>query len=361
MYETSSMYQQAFMGGGSSLLDGPLGLSLNPATVQAWHRVRQKKIAVSAGYFSGEFSDNRFAGAASASLSEKSVLAAEYLYYIDNDRFPDNPVHRASFAYSSQAFDDGDQGALNYGVNISYYHSSGQFDASDSLPYTSYDKSDDSTWTFRDHGYYKSNAKYINRKYNQISTDIGFFQLDESKGLSFSVVFENILGYTWYNKDPIIGQEQKEEVDENGNPIKTISTVYKYETKEDNDWLPGRYKSLLFGGASIIPLADEKLLLNIPLDVRLWGFSDKHLRHNSRLRNRVEIHTGLELYIGPKISGRFGYAWVDDNMHTDEEGELVLLSPQHRISGGFSFSHNFIMLEMAFRKGSWGAGVQLMF
>jgi hypothetical protein len=372
MYETSSSYSQAFHGAGSALLDGPLGQTLNPATIQAWHRVRQKKIAVSAGYMSDGIDANKFGGGASAVLSPKSVLAAEYLYYMSNNREPDSPAHRATLSYSSTAFGaaDDDGGTLNYGVNVSYYNNNGVFSADDSLSHITYaDSLQNAEWILIDSGKYQNSGyKNINRKFNQVSGDIGFYQLDEQKGLSFSVVFENILGYSWYSKSHIKEVTSSDttyniitpDTTYNNVVVTRDSTVYIDKEKKGGDWVSGKYKSILVGGASIIPLAGEKLLLNIPVDVRFWGFGDKYLRDHSDFKHRVEIHTGLELYMGPMISGRFGYSWVERDLHTDEDGNPVF-NPTHRISGGASLAIKFIMLEVAWRKETFGGGVQFMF
>ena len=362
MYDASSLYKQAFLGGGSALLDGALGQGVNPATVQAWHRVHRKGIDIGGGYFGGKDSQQRYGGGASANLTQKDIIAAEFLSYKSNTHEPTTPLIRGTFTWATLLKDDGEEGGLNLGINASYYNSTAMYSASDSLGVTTYELRD-SNWVATDSSKYISDVKFIDRRYNSISGDIGLFQMDEIKGQSFSLVFENILGYTWYKKTPqeIIKTEYIIDSLTGDTTGRIDSLAYNKGVEvEDNGVLKGKYKSILIGGASSIPLADGKLMLMIPLDFRFYGFFDKWLRDNEEYKNRLAIHTGVELYLGPVFSGRLGYSWVYTDLHTRDDGNLDP-HPTHRISGGASLNIEFIIVEAAWSKDSWGLGAQFVF
>lgn len=352
--ESGSMLQAAFNGGGSTLPDKGNGVTLNPATLFAYHKLNAKGVGVGGSFLNNKDDRLLVNGYGSFAVNPKSVIAVDYLYR--DKREGGNPqIHRGSFAYSGVIQDSKDEGTLTWGLNLSYYQNSGNHTAmANNTIYAG-----DTSWTE------PSGISEIGGYQHVVSTDLGFYQYDARKGFSYAIVVENLFGYSWQQRDnsvTTVGKDSTYYDPELEDSVTTRVDTMKYSGQEweDHGRLRGKSKSLLIGLAVKRTIAGGNAILTIPLDVRFWGFMDGDLRDNSEWKDRCMMRTGIETNFGGSLSLRVGYSWAPLEYYTDSNG-----SPQfnntHQASGGFSLSIRGVDLEMAFKKRELGAGASFFF
>ncbi len=353
IYETSSLYHLSLGGGGSAIPTAGFGQRLNPALFPIWHKIHQKRLSTSAMYtMSDEGGYNILGGAGSFLLNENSGVAGEYLYKKD-----DNNLHSMSLSYAGLAAYDKEAGELVCGANFSYYNHGDDVPVKDSLPISSVAK----TFYHKDIG-----ITNRSRKQTMVTTDLAFYQIAPASGVAYSLVFENILGYSWKTFSPAL--ESHERIDsvalETGQkiPIEQDSLAYGSSDSEEEhkEWLSAKYKTVLMGAAFSRPVGAMNLI--IPIDFRFWGLMNGDMRKDffTYIDKMTEVRTGFELQISDKLSARFGYSWATKELTTDSDGE-ILLDPTHSYSGGASLSLDPVTVDVAIIEDGWGISATLGF
>lgn len=367
MFETGSLFQSTYFGGASALPVNASGLSLNPAVVGYWHLLHKKKISVSSIYLNNEALNQKVGGAFSLAVGKGAYVGGEYLYRKEHSQ-DEAKLNRWSVAYGAMIVEETDADPLFFGASLSYIHHNGDMAQGGALPFHKIRQ--DTITGFYDTitDLYESGVTQREHQFNLVSMDVGFYQAKMSTGLSFSFVLENILGYTWEQHSSVKKnyRVEREVVDDAGNRIDRYSLDSTYYdttagTENTHDWLHKNYSSILFGTAMTLPLADEKLRLNVPLDFRFWGFMNKELRELTELKHRVEVHSGIELYVGRHLCGRFGWAWAPSNYKTNEAGQLDFGWFDNHLSGGFGINFEVATIDMMFSRDLWGIGIGVQF
>jgi len=348
--ESGSIQQAAFNGGGAALPDKANGASLNPAALYGFHKLNGKRFGV-VGSYQNKLDGKILAGSSvSIALDKQNVLAVDYL--LKNQREDKSPLlHRGTLTYTSLVKEVEKDGLLSWGINLSYLNRTGAFNAKDSLPITV-----NSSMSLHPTG-----LDSIEGKHQSVMADIGAYQIDLKRGLSYGVVFENLFGYAWSEYDNSIITVHKDSLNTADSTYIAIDTTkYSGAKTTDSDWIDGKSKSLLVGFSANRKLAGDKIMIHIPFDVRFWGFMDKHLRQNSRWRDRCMMYTGAELNFGGALSLRGGYSWAPLTYYTDGQGNPQFKNT-HQASGGFRISLKALSLEMAFKEREIGGGASLYF
>lgn len=362
MNSSGSPVSRAFGGTGSAVLQGPLSVSLNPALLGAWQKMYKKKVAVSA--VAGKISEEGMiaGGAVSYELSPDNLIAAEFLYKKSDpygllDANEDKDLLRATLAISGPLVKEQEQ-ELYLGINLAYVHHDDDL-AYGVLPVTTTSVLAGDALTFLDSttSYYAPDT--LGSRMEQFLTmDVGFFQLDMGKSMTFSLVAENVLGYRWVKGTPAVLSDTVSTT--NGDTTETVVTSYYDKQSYGTKWIDGNFKSMLIGGLSRIPIQGGDIVINIPLDFRFWGFLSKEIRKSTKLKERVEFYTGLELFKGNTFSGRLGYAWRNAEYHTNGAG-IPLFNPEHLFSGGVTVKVKDVLIEGFWAKDEVGGGLTFGF
>ncbi len=347
--ETGSMMQTSFNGGGAALADKANGISLNPASLYAYHKLYGKRIGFNGSYVNDKDGRILANGGGSYAIDPKNVVAVDYLLHDSRTGEAQN-IHKASLAYSAIVQEEKGAGILSWGLNISYYQNSGDFPAQTLLNITT-----DSTVTS-----YPTGMTAIRGAHHAVTTDLGFYQSDNNKGVSYAVVLENIFGYKWDQRDNTIETIGRDSVVNDSVSIRIDTTRYSDKELKENGILKGRNKSLLIGLAVQRPLAGGNVILTIPFDVRFWGFLDKDLRKYSAWKNRCMLRTGAETNFGDKLSFRVGYSWAPRDFTPNENGDPRFRN-HHQASGGFKLALGVADVEMAFKDNEFAIGGSLYF
>jgi hypothetical protein len=361
LIESGSITNTTFFGAGAAFPTNSSGISLNPAIPAAWHHYSKSKTSISGIYINDRGEDfYRTGGGGSFILGKGNYIGAEYNLKSEGPNKP--KFHRGTIAYGA-VIDDYEEAPLFIGANISYCNFNGNLSKSGILKVkkdtvfangktSSYDTS------------YDSGVRNVKALHNVVSTDFGFYQPGEAKGISWGIVLENILGYSWSKNNPYIKKENdtwKEKSDGEDIKITIDSAYYASDDKKTNGMLDKKYNSFLLGANFSLPMIDDNLLLMLPLDFRFWGFMNKDLRKSTKFKERFETHSGLELQIGGKVCGRFGWAWVPKNYDTDESGQLDFKNWGHYFSGGFGVNIKMFLADMYFTKDALGVGLSVRF
>lgn len=346
-------------------MQGPLSISLNPALVAPWQRMYQKRFAISAAV--GKVAEEGMlgGGAVSYELTEDNYIAAEFLYknrdkYASSDTKGDKDILRATLAISGPLIKEQEQ-ELYLGINLAYVHHN------DDMLFAPLSVMKKSVVGTTENAILLDSATTVyaidtlgERNEQFLTMDIGFFQLDMGKSMTFSLVAENVLGYRWEKGTPAVLTDTTDTT--TGDTVTTIYSSY-YDTQEYvTKWIDGDFKSILIGGTSRIPIQGSDIVLNIPLDMRFWGFLSKDIRKDKsiKLKHRVEFYTGLEFFKGNSFSGRLGYAWRNAEYITDEVGAPIF-NPEHLFSGGVTVKVSDLLLEAFWAKGEIGGGLTFGF
>lgn len=364
MNSSGSPVSRGLHGGGSAILQGPLSISLNPALVAPWQGMYQKRFVFSA--VAGKVSDDGIlaGGALSYELTEDNYVTAEFLFrnsdkYASGEPKGDKDLLRATLAISGPLVKEREQ-ELYLGINLAYLHHDDDLSYG-ALPVTAVKKVGltnptliDSTTLFYEVDTLGSHKEEF------LTMDVGFFQLDMGKSMTFSLVAENVLGYRWVQNVPTVLHDTTLTT---SNDTTLIVDSASYEVQEySTKWINGDFKSILVGGTSRIPIQGSDIVLNIPLDMRFWGFLSKDMRKkkSNKLKHRVELYTGLELFKGNTFTGRFGYAWRNAEYRTDETGAPIF-KPEHLFAGGATFKVQNLLIDAFWAKGELGGGLTFGF
>jgi hypothetical protein len=344
LVESGSITNITFFGTGAAFPTNSSGMSLNPAVPMAWHHYSKSRASVSGIYINNRGEDfYRTGGGASFVLGKGNYVGAEY--NIKSEGPDKQKFHRGTIAYGA-TIDDFEDKPLFVGANVSYFNFNGNLSKSGILPVKKDTVFNKTTAPARRDTSYNSDVHSVKALHNVVSTDLGFYQPGEAKGISWGIVLENILGYSWSNNNPYIETEND-------------SAYYVFSDKKTNGILNKKYNSFLLGANLSLPIMDDNLLLMVPFDLRFWGFMNKDLRKSTRLKHRLETHSGFELQFGGKVCGRFGWAWVPKNYDTDESGQLDFKNWEHHFSGGFGVSIKMFLADMYFTKDAIGVGLSV--
>ena len=354
---TGSPMQNAFNGGGSALPDKASGITLNPASVYVYQKMMSVRGGISGSYSNLKELQRTANGAGSFALNNKSVVAVDYQYQNDFNAYAPK-IHRGTIAYSALVKEDKGEGLLSMGVSVSYYDNKGMYEGKKELPVTIGDSI----------LYYSNGYDSIGGFQREITTDLGFYQLDVQHGVAYSFIFENLFGYTWEQRDNSLETLVVDTIIKDstiGDSI-TPDTTYKdstyYSGNERKDYrkLDGHKKSLLVGITVRRTIAGGNVIMSIPFDVRFWGWLDGDLRDHSAWKNRNMLRTGIDLDIKGHVSLRVGYSWAPLEYKTTDSGRPDFRN-HHQASGGFKISLRKLDLEMAFKKDYFLAGGSLYF
>ncbi len=304
LYDNGNIVSQAFNGGGAAMFKGPSGQVSNPAMPAVWHRIYKQKGFVDASFLRTDAQE--WSIAASLNMDQKGVGGAHFRYAKDSLTHEDYFTGGMSIA-KPVAKSGSDELFLGFPLNYAF------------------------------HEYGAENSEHT------AYADVSFFQLDVESGMTFTVVAENILGYRWLSNTVALPLE---------------GGIDSTEIREHRKWLPGGLKSILVASASKIPLEGTSMTVTVPVDIRFWGFLDGDLRDRSKLKERVELYSGLELFRGNKKRGdgfaaRVGYAWKDPNYRTDEAGKITF-TPDHQFSFGFAIGFQRMLVDIAFVEEGFG-------
>lgn len=341
MYEENSIYYDTYFSGGSALPDKSGGALLNPAATNQWHIIHKSRIASNVNYFKLDDAYFKTGVAVTASFKKTNYIGGEYMYRGDE---PNNKLswQRGSIMYGGQLAPESNQGAVHWGVNLSYINHIGTH----ALPKKASLDTVDYSYTA------------INEMHQNLFTlDVGFYQAEVINNLAVSFVFENLVGIQWTNTTT-----QSYE-DTASIPDTLIDTTAIGEKKTTNSWPNKEYNTILLGLAFSVPLWNDNFMLNIPFDVRFWGWLNGDLRDRSHVRARVEYHSGFEFMArlgrGPRLAARLGWAYKPSELATDSKGLIVLNDElmTNYISGGFGVEYRMIRADVLFRKNGWGVGL----
>jgi len=362
---SGSILQYSLNGGGSTIPDKASGAILNPASLYAYHKQLGKRVGINGNYHNDLDGEILTGGGGSFAINSVQVIGIDYQLY--NYREGDSPIiHRGVFSFSSLGHEESENNAefLSWGINLNYLNNTGTYGASDSLPVNS---SVNEMFTATN---YPTGVESVDGFSQAVSLDIGFFNLSPPKPFwsamgwqplfsqhyTYSLVFENILGYRWDERNNGI-ETASRNIDDT---TRVDSLYYSGNSVKTDEWLQGRYKSLLFGVAFHRQIAGDKVILSIPVDVRFWGFMDKTLRDNSEWKNRNMLRVGMNANISNRLRLRCGYSWAPLEFQTLEDGEL-LFDNQHQISGGVSLTIGPVDLDAGFKKGEFAFGSSIYF
>jgi len=279
--EPGSIQQASFNGGGSAMADKANGASLNPATLFSFHKLHGKRIGAIGSYQNAHNGRVLGNGAVSFAPNQQNVLGLDYTMRDGRDGLP-SQVHRGTVTYSSLVKDELKDGFMSWGVNLTYYHLQGSYPSNSKLPITIGDSV----------SYYESGISSLDGLNQNLSMDLGIYQFDKKRGLSYSIVFENLFGYEWKERSNSLVVIH-DSVSIPTKPAKLMRDSLKYSGVEVNEsgWINGTTKSMLVGLAVNRQILNDKVVLIIPFDVRFWGFMDKHLRKNTEWKHRCMMYT----------------------------------------------------------------------
>lgn len=328
-------------------MQGPQSVTLNPALVSVFQKVAKKKVV--AGTSIGKFGEAGIlaGGAVSVEIAPENLVVADFLYQNSNRENKDLGLYKATVAIAGPMVKEQEQ-ELHLGINLSYYNNNRVKALIDSLPVITTTTENDVTTI--DTAFYQVNSTYEHIE-QLVAMDVGFFQVDINKSMTFSLVAENVLGYRWLKERPLVI---------NDTSIIGKDSSYFAEQEYATKWIDGNLKSLLIGGASRIPITGNDMLINIPIDVRFWGFLSKDVRKSTKLKERVEVFTGIEVYKGEHIGARFGHAWRNKENKTNAD-MVPQFEPEHLFSGGFSFRYKTIIADLHWAKETFGGGLTFGF
>lgn len=301
MHESGSIVNTTFFNAGAALPTNASSMSLNPAIPAAWHYFSRSRMSVFGIYSSNN--DNDFyktGGGGSLALGPGQYVGLEYNLKKETGETR-NRFHRATLAGGSLVGET-DFDALFFGYNISFFGLNG------TIPKISEDD--------------------INVQNNLVAADLGFYQIGDEQGLSWGLVLENILGYSWDI----------------------------YDKEKSHNFIDKRYNSFLLAASLSVPVSD-KMLLTVPADLRFWGFMNRDLRRTTKLKHRTEIMSGLELQLGQTLCGRFGWAWTPYAYTTDEDGQLNYKGWDNRFNGGLGVNAGHLSVDLLWGKETWGVGL----
>ena len=374
MHESGSIVNTTFFNAGGAFPASTSSMSLNPAIPAAWHFYSHSLMSVFGSFYnnnSGNLDFYKTGGGGSLALGMGMYVGLEYLLKssvvpeeidIPADR---NKFHRATLAFGSM-IDDNHEDPLFVGLNLSFYNFDGVGLMDRKSSARIYNKNTNEVYASA----IEENDEWFHATNNLVAMDLGFYQPGSGKGLSWGIVLENIFGYSWneyYPKRKKVSFELDDEdimyflgddflIPENDTII-LETDYYMKEAHKSNNFLSKRYNSFLLGTNISIPIAETRVILMVPADVRFWGFMNKDLRRKSKLKHRTEVHSGLELQLGGKVCGRFGWAWVPEEYATRDNGQVNFKGWDNRFSGGFGVNFGIIALDAVFAKDTWGAGL----
>lgn len=348
--EPSSIQQAAYNGGGSAMSDKVNGATLNPATLFSYHKLHGKRLGVIGSYQNARNGRILANTGVSFAPNQQNVLGLDYSQRDSREGLA-SKIHRGAITYSSLVREESKEGFMSWGVNLTYYNSNGEYSTESKLPITINDSII----------YYESGLTSLSGTNQTLNLDLGIYQFDKQKGLSYGIVFENIVGYDWKERsNSLVTTHDTFSIPPSITPLSRDSVKYSGVEIKENGWINGTTKSLLIGLAVNRQILNYKVVLTIPFDVRFWGFMDKNLRKNSEWKDRCMMYTGSELNFGGALSLRGGYSWTPNEYFTDINGNPVFRN-HHHASGGFRISLNVVDIEMAFRKQDIGGGVSVYF
>lgn len=352
LVETGSVKQMSMNGGLSTMPARANGAHLNPAALFLYHHRYGKRVGLGGSFVNKKNGRMLAGGAVSYALTPMGVVGGEYL--LRNSREGDAPfIHRGALTYSGLINQEDNGSVLSWGINATYLGNVGKYPAGkDTRVYAG-----DSTF------YYESSTTSPYEGYNHaVMADIGFTEHDASRGLTYSVVFENIIGYNWLQRDNSYGSYTgTDSVDIDSTQMSIDTSRYTGAEWEDHGMLSGHHKSLLIGFAVQRTVGGGNVILTIPMDVRFWGLFDKELRNSSKWRNRCMMRTGAEANIAGKLAVRFGYAWASEEYYTLESG-LPRFNNTHLLSGGLGLTlFEVFTVEAGFEKDGFAVGGSLYF
>ena len=353
MHESGSIVNTTFFNAGGALPSNASSMSLNPAVPAAWHFYSQSLFSVFGSYYNNNNLDfQKMGGGGSLALGIGMYAGLEYLLRNETDG-SGHRFNRATLAFGTM-IDDNFDDPLFVGLNLSFYNFDGKIPRSGLLPFRLLDENRKEV--ARD--YYDSGIREISAKNNLVAMDLGIYQPGSGQGLSWGIVLENILGYSWNKYDHRRQKFSENFVFEDDDEIFILEwEEYEEGTYKSHNMLNRRYNSFLLATSLSIPFAQDRMVLTVPADVRFWGFMNKDLRRSSRLKHRTEVHSGLELQFGGRFCGRLGWAWIPEKYTTAENGQLNFRGWDNRFSGGFGVNFNIIMIDAVFAKDAWGAGI----
>ena len=323
--ESGSIVNTTYFNAGAAFPANPGSMSLNPAIPAAWHFFSQNKMSVFGMYNNNdEFDFYKTGGGGSLALGRGMYIGVEYNLRNEYDNYK-KLHHRSTVSYGT-LIDDNHDNPLFVGASISYYNFNGNLQKMGLQRVK------------------KDTIQNIEAKYNAISTDLGFYQYSEGVGLSWGIVFENILGYSWTSNNPYM-------------EIINDSAYYVFSEKKTNGFLNKKYNSFLLATNLSIPLFDNRIILMAPIDVRFWGFMNKNLRKSAKIKHRTEVHSGFEAQFRGMFCGRFGWAWIPDEYKTSEDGQLNYTNWTNRFSGGIGINIKMFSIDAFLAKGAWGTGL----
>lgn len=347
MYEENSIFYDTWFSGASALPDKSGGALLNPAATNQWHIMHNAKIAGDMQFFS--LSDDYFktGAAVTASVKDVNYVGGEYMYRGSRSN-SSHSWQRGTIMYGGQLAAKTNQGAVHWGASLSYYNHKGNHTVASRV------SGDSVTYDY-------TVDKDLHQ--NLFAVDIGFYQAEVFGGLAFSFVFENLMGAKWTNTTV-----NEYIYDTLTMPDSLLDTEVIGESVREGSWSTKEYSTILLGVALTVPLWSENVIMNIPFDTRFWGWMNGELRNRSHVRARIEYHSGLEIMgaigsMGPRLAGRFGWAYKPESLETDYRGKIILNDGlmKHYISGGIGIEYKMIRADALFRKGGWGVELTTLF
>jgi len=365
IHESGSIVNTTYFNSGAAFPANASSMSLNPAIPAAWHYYSKSKMSVFGSYYqNGDVDYMKTGGGGSLALGKGQYVSLEYNLKKETDEL-ERKFNRGTIAYGAMVGDD--KAPLFIGTNLSFYNFSGIIPKSGLLPIVR-----DTVSHNKVTEYYNSSVYAVSAKNNFIAADLGFYQPSIGKGLSWGVVLENILGYSWSEYDQTLRNKRDEKIfidtisytNDFGTfdtivktPIRTDSAYYVAGIRKSNNFLSPKYNSFLLATNATIPMANDKVLMMIPADIRFWGFINKDLRRHSKLRYRTEVHSGFELQFAGRVSTRFGWGWVPEKYTTDENGQLNFNGWDNRFSGGIGVNIGPITIDAMGAKEAFGVGL----
>ncbi|MFP4416888.1 MAG: hypothetical protein ACOC41_00520 [Chitinivibrionales bacterium] len=342
---------------GIALPSGPATAFLNPALLYAWGH-NQPSTVIGISYGRDSIYQEHITGASICrKLSPVLSLGGLYRYLKTSGQ---NNTHEANVSLSGRLFNESyNQGPVDLGLNIrwelmkqsqSVYGSHvvhGSFTGGHGV--AAYNPTDTMI----------GERKAFTHTENRFTLDIGFFQSRIAENIDFGITFTNLLGY-WISKDEPAMRRKRlyfpADTAENENTVPSDTTSYTdslfFVSEDSREWVDGKYRGLTAGIVFSKQLVQDKILIQIPLDIEFLGL----------LKRSVHTHTilriGAELWINENYSLRFGYARAPMTYH----GDFSKLENHHLFSGGAGFSLNHIAIDL-YIKGSqeWGISAQLGF
>lgn len=295
-------YSSALKSLGSAGIALPADLfsgQLNPALTFSHHHtiVPQSQGTVALGYGRDSIFNSLILPAGFSYSTQEGTLGLFYRFMRGKK---DILQHEMAINFAGQIFSNSDdQGAVDFGMNLRFEKMVWEkrtpgvqhFLAADSGKWIlerEYENSlPDQDYSIRD---------------KRALLDIGFFQPHILENMDFGLVIRNILGYVWSygNQDTVYYDTLADSQGYDSVMIKTSG--FTNNKKATQGWTRGVNRTMIAGIVYHASISNNKILLNLPLDLEIRGL------FNKSIKNRYIFRGGLEAEIARHVVLRFGYA-----------------------------------------------------